>query len=125
MNLAEMMKENDIELEWLFTLAKLDDKEGLMYFEPVTDEVDEHEVTNLAPKCLIVDGSKFVYDEDMDTKIIVNTIDDVITFTRIDGIQINIDTKQITGFPFTTAQFKDIPFEAKETEIPEDYVEVT
>lgn len=120
-----MMKENDIELEWLFTLAKLDNKEGLMYFEPVIEEKDDVEVTNLDPKCFVIDGGKFNYDNDMDKNIIVNSIDDVITFTRVDGIQLNVDTNTITGFPFKFEQFKDKAFEAKNEEAPTDHVEIT
>lgn len=106
MNITELMKKHNINLEWLFTLAKLDNQEGLMYFEPVADEVDETEVTNLDPKCLVIDDAKFIYEEDMDPKITIHALDGVITFTRIDGVQLNINTKQIKGFPFKHDQFK-------------------
>lgn len=123
MNLAEMMKDSGIELEWLFTLAKLDDKEGLMYFEPVSETINDVEVTNLDPRCILVDGAKFNYDEDMDKKITVNSINNIITFTRVDGIQLNINTKEISGFPFAVAQFNSTPFEIK-AQMPEGHVEV-
>jgi|SaaInlStandDraft_4_1057021.scaffolds.fasta_scaffold30335_4 hypothetical protein len=123
MNIIEMMKENEIELEWLFTLAKLEDKEGLMYFNPVTEVIDEVEATNLDPKCILVDGAKFIYDDEMDNKITVNSVDDVISFTRVDGIQLNINTNEIAGFPFNVSQFKNQAFEFK-TNVPEDYVEI-
>ena len=122
MNIATMMKDNDIELEWLFTLSKLNDQEGLMYFEPIVETIDDSEVTNLNPKCFIIDGAKFIYDEDMDDKIIVNAVDKIVTLTRIDGIQINIDTKKVKGFPFKIVQFKDIPISQKD--IPKDFVKV-
>ena len=122
MNIATMMKDNDIELEWLFTLSKLNDQEGLMYFEPIVETIDDSEVTNLNPKCFIIDGAKFIYDEDMDDKIIVNAVDKIVTLTRIDGIQINIDTKKVKGFPFKIVQFKDVPISQKD--IPKDFVKV-
>lgn len=106
MNITEIMKENNINLEWLFVLAKLDNQEGLMYFETVTDEVNQTEVTNLDPKCFIIDGAKFIYEEEMDPKITIHALEGVITFTRVDGIQLNIDTSQVKGFPFRYDQFK-------------------
>ena len=126
MNIAEMMKENDIKLEWLFTLAKLKDKEGLLFFEPVIETLeDESEVSNLDPKCILIDNGKFVYSEDMDREIIINAIDDVISFTRIDGFQLNINTKEIEGFPFAAEQFRDQTFESKvKAEVPKDHVEI-
>ena len=123
MVISEMMKENEIGLEWLFSLAKLKGKEGLMFFEPVVAEVDGAEVSNLDPKCFLIDGAKFIYDEDMDKEITVNAINGVVTFTRIDGIQLNIDTNQIKGFPFGVEQFKAKPFDNK-MKIPEDFVQV-
>jgi len=124
MNLYEIMKEKDIRLECLFTLSKLNDQEGLMFFEPITDIVNDVEVTNLKPQCFIIDDGKFVYDEEMDSKIIVNAIDNVITFTRIDGVQLNIDTTQINGFPFKTTQFKNKLFVTEKPEVPKDYVKI-
>ena len=61
MNLIDIMKKNEIELEWLFTLARFNDKEGLMFFEPVVDTINDMEVTNLDPKCIIIDDAKFIY----------------------------------------------------------------
>lgn len=119
-----MMKEKDIDLEWLFTLAKVDNKEGLMYFKPLIEVIDGTEVSNLDPKCFVIDGAKYIYDEEMDEKIVVNCINNIITFTRIDGIQLNIDTTQIMGFPFNLEQFKNNPIEAK-PELPGDFVEIT
>ena len=125
MNLAEMMKENDIGLEWLFTLSKLKDKEGLLFFEPVIETLeDDSEVSNLAPKCFLIDDGKFVYSEEMDNDIIINVIDHVISFTRIDGIQLNINTNEIKGFPFKFDQFRDQVFKAKTPEVPKDHVEI-
>ena len=122
MNLIDIMKKNEIELEWLFTLARFNDKEGLMFFEPVVDTIDDMEVTNLDPKCIIIDDAKFIYDSEMDKNIIINTVDDVISFTRIDGIQLNIDTKEISGFPFEIQQFKNKPFELSEDVSRDGYV---
>lgn len=125
-SVVDLMKENEIELEWLFTMAKLDNHEGLMYFEPITETVDEVEVMNLEPRCFIIDGAKFVYDEELDEKIIVNAVDKVVTFTRIDGIQLNINTNDIEGFPFNVQEFKDVPFEYRGNEQPpEGFVEVS
>lgn len=125
MNLAEMMHENEIKLEWLFILAKLKDKEGLMFFEPVVETLeDKTEVSNLDPKCLLVDNGKFVYSEELDKDIIINTVDNIITFTRIDGVQLNINTQEIVGFPFAYEQFRDQIFEAKTEEIPKDHVKI-
>jgi len=125
MNLAELMKENEIELEWLFTLARLKDKEGLMFFAPIIETLEDgSEISNLDPKCFLVDNGKFVYSEELDNDITVNTIDSVISFTRIDGIQLNINTKEIKGFPFAYEQFRDQAFEAKSNEVPKDHVEI-
>lgn len=122
MNLSEIMKKNSIELECLFTLAKLDDKEGLMYFKPVVENINDAEVTNLDPQCLIIDDGKFIYDEEMDSRIIINMVENIVTFTRIDGIQLNIDVSQI-DFPFKTKEFKTTPITEKPS-IPEDFVEL-
>lgn len=121
MEINEIMKSNDICLDWLFTLAKLNDKEGLMYFEPVVSTVSETEVTDLVPKCFIIDGAKFIYDDEMDRNITVHSLNDIITFTRIDGVQLNINTKTINGFPFNTSQFRNKVFE---TQCPTDHVQV-
>lgn len=141
-NIVDLMKENEIELEWLFTLAKLNDHEGLMYFEPIVEKTklndhveeesanddeevadEELEVMNLKPQCFIIDGTKFVYDEELDNKIVINAIDDVVTLTRVDGIQLNIDTKTLSGFPFMTSAFSNKTFDIK-IQKPEGYVEV-
>jgi hypothetical protein len=122
MSLVELMKENDIELDWLFTLAKLNSNEGLMYFAPVVETINDAEVTNLEPKCFIIDGALFVYGDELDDKIEVNSINNVISLTRVDGIQLNIDTKTISGFPFKHTQFKSIPFTLK-SDVKDDYVE--
>ena len=119
-----MIKENDTELEWLFVLAKLDDHEGLLYFKPVVEEIDEVEVSNLVPQCIIIDGAKYVYTDELDKKLTVNAINDVITFCRVDGIQLNIDTNEIGGFPFEISQFKDTPMSLKPVK-PENFVEVS
>jgi hypothetical protein len=125
MKLHEIMNENEIKLEWLFTLSKFDDKEGLMFFEPVIEtKEDGTEVNNLDPKCFLIDGGKFVYDEAQDNKIIINAIDGVITFTRVDGIQVNIDTKTIKGFPYAHEQFKDVVFGQQKAGISPGLVEV-
>lgn len=118
MNLYSIMKENDIELELLFTLAKLNDKEGLMFFESVIETIDEsnESVTNLVPKYILIDNAKFIYDEEMDNKIVINSIDKIINFTRIDGYQINIDLSIISGFPFKVEQFKNKVFDVTTTE---------
>lgn len=123
MVISEMMKENGIEFEWLFTLSKLNNKEGLMFFEPISTEINGVEVSDLDPKCFLIDGAKFIYDEDMDKDIVINAIDDVITFTRIDDVQLNINTKQIKGFPFSVEQFTTKPVVNK-NKIPEDFVQV-
>jgi len=125
MNLTTLMNSNGIALEWLFTLARLDTREGLMFFEPVTETLeDETEVTNLEPRCFMIDEGKFVYDEEMDNTIVVNSVDRVITFTRVDGIQLNVDTNVITGFPFAHEQFRDTVFEARSKDVPKDHVEI-
>lgn len=123
MNLSEIMNKHDIKLEWLFVLSKLNNQEGLMFFEPVFENIDNQEVTNLNPKCFYIDGGKFIYDDTMDKNIIINSINKVITFTRIDGIQLNIDTSLIDGFPFKIETFTDKPISII-TSIPEDFVEL-
>ncbi len=105
MNITEIMKQNNINLEWLFTLAKFKNQEGLMYFEPLVATVNDEEVTNLDPRCIIVDDAKFIYEDEMDNDIIIHAVNNVITLTRVDGIQLNIDTKIIKGFPFKHDQF--------------------
>jgi hypothetical protein len=105
-SLVDIMKQNDIELEWLFTFARYSDHEGLIYFEPIVETIskqeEEIEVMDLKPQCLIIDGAKFVYDEEMDSKIVIGAINNIVTLTRIDGVQINIDTRTIEDFPFAT-----------------------
>ena len=105
MNIIDLMKEQNINLDWLFVMTKLNDKEGLMYFEPVLEAIDGVDVTNLVPQCFIIDGAKFVYDDSMDSNIVIHSSDDVVIFTRVDGIQLNIDTKKIKGFPFKCESF--------------------
>ena len=116
------MEANDVGLDWLFTLAKLDRQEGLMYFEPVKTKIDGIEVTDLDPKCFIIDGAKFVYDEDLDKNIIINAVNKVITFNRIDGIQFNVDVNLIEGFPFKVDSFS-VMLPTKNVK-PTDFVEV-
>jgi hypothetical protein len=73
--------------------------------------------------CIFVDGAKFIYNSDMDKKITINCVENVITMTRIDGIQLNIDTKIIEGFPFNYEQFSD-KFIKVVQDIPQDHVKV-
>lgn len=124
MNLMEIMKNNNIALECLFTLARLNDKEGLMFFDAVDEIIDEEKnesVTNLEPKYILIDDAKFIYSSDMDKTITINSINNVVNFTRIDGNQLNIDLSIISGFPFKTEQFKNKVFEVS---APSDFVKI-
>jgi hypothetical protein len=122
MNIKNIMQTNNINLEWLFTLSKLNNKEGLMYFNPIITEINNHEFTDLEPQCFLIDGAKFLYDESMDRDIIIHSVDKVITFNRIDGIQLNINMSSIVGFPFRHEQFKNKMFLP---EIKQDHVLVS
>jgi hypothetical protein len=57
MNLIDIMKKNEIELEWLFTLARFNDKEGLMFFEPVVDTINAiefiHQIVSIDMCCAV------------------------------------------------------------------------
>lgn len=125
MNLVDVMKDNGIDLDNLFTIAKLNGNEGLMFFKPIQedDENGEPKNTNLEPICFIIDGAKFVYDEEMDKNIVINSVDRIITLTRIDGIQLNLDMKIIVGFPFKYEKFPDKVIKSLNT-LPEDMVEI-
>lgn len=115
MNLMEIMKSNNIALECLFTLVRLNDKEGLMFFDVVDEIIDEEKnesVTNLDPRYILIDDAKFIYSSEMDSNITLNSINNIVNFTRIDGNQLNIDLSIINGFPFKTEQFKNKVFEA-------------
>ena len=117
-----MMTENNIDFECLFSLAKFKKKEGLMFFKPVKELVDEQEMTNLVPVCIMVDGAKFVYDDELDEEYVINSVNKVVTFTRVDGIQINIDTNMIEGFPFKVEPFTTDSIESKNVNLAEGLV---
>ena len=122
MSLLEIMKENDIDPNWVFTHARLHNKEGLFFFESVIKDEEEGEPEHyFDTKCLLIDNAKLVYGDDMENEIEINTIDDNVVFSRIDGASVSIPSSGFDGFPFKMIEFgTSIPKTSK----PADYVEI-
>ncbi len=122
MLLKDIMEENDINPNWIFTHARLHDKEGLFFFEPVlTENEDGEEEQSLDTKCILVDGAVFNYSDDMEREIELNTIGDSVIFSRIDGKEIAIPKAGFEDMPFKLMEFSNA---LKPHTKPKDFVEV-
>ena len=122
MVLADIMKENEISPNWIFTHVKLHDKEGLFFFEPlVTENEDGEEEQSLDTKCILVDDAVFKYSDDMEREIELNVIEDSVVFNRIDGKEIKIPRSGFEDMPFKLSEF---PNTLKPHTKPTDFVEI-
>ena len=122
MSLLEIMKKNNIDPNWIFTHARLHNKEGLFFFESVVTDDDEGEQEQyFDAKCLLIDNTKLVYGDDMEKEIEINSLDDNIIFNRVDGVSVSIPSSGFDNFPFKVIEFgTSIPKTGK----PKDYVEI-
>ena len=121
MALIDIMNENKIDPNWIFTHARFHEKEGLFFFEPVLVEVDGKEEQSLDTKCILIDDAVFNYSEDMEREIEINIVNDSIVFNRIDGQEISIPKSGFETMPFKLIEFaKTIKPHTK----PTDFVEV-
>ena len=106
MNLVDIMKEQEIDINWIFTHAKFHDKEGLFFFESIIKEnedgIEEH---FFETKCILVDDAKFTYGDDMEKEISINTVDNKVVFNRVDGASVSIDTSELSDLPFKLIEF--------------------
>ncbi len=109
MNLIDIMKENGIDNNWLFSLAKLGNNEGLIFFEPISeiDDKTQEEIQSLDPKCIIIDGAKFIYHEEMDKEITIKSTNNMVVLTRIDGFEIKLASTDFVSCPFRLEEFKN------------------
>ena len=123
--LVDLMKENDIDVNWIFTQAKFHGKEGLFFFESVVKDSEEEGSDEqehfFDAKCLLIDGAKFVYGEDMEKEIEINTKNEEVLFTRVDGASVSIPKAGFADMPFKLIEYSvTLPKHEK----PEDYVEI-
>ena len=121
MLLVDIMKENNISQEWIFTHARLHGKEGIFFFEPVLVETEDGDEQSLDTKCILVDDAVFNYSEDMEREIEINVVGESIIFSRIDGKEIAIPKSGFEDMPFKLIEFsKTLRPHTK----PADFVEV-
>lgn len=118
----EMMKENELSLQWLFSHARLADKEGIIFFE-VSTETDEKDVEfqALTPKCILIDGAKFLITEDNEHDITINTLKDEIILNRVDGLEVKLSKGDFVDIPFHLEEFSKVKLQFSQ---PQDTVEV-
>jgi len=124
MHIADIMKDNNIQLDWIFTHGRLHQKEGIVFFEVgiEKEEIDgvEQEFQTIDPKCILIDGAKFDYSHTMDTELELNTKDTNVIFNRIDGLEVPIPASEFKNI-FKLVEFGDKPI--KQT-VPEGHIEV-
>jgi len=124
MSLLDIMKENEIDPNWIFTHARYKDNEGLFFFESVIHESEDEDVEDehhFETKCLLIDGSKFVYGDAMEKEIEINTVNDNVVFNRVDGASVSLSKEDFAELPFRLTAFGTEPIVAAK---PADYVEV-
>lgn len=120
--LIDIMKENEIDPNWVFTHAKLHDKEGLFFFESVVKEEDGEEPEHyFDAKCLLIDNAKFVYGDDMEKEIEINISNDEVVFSRVDGASVSIPKSGFADLPF---KLNDFGTKTANHEKPKDFVEI-
>lgn len=111
MHIADIMKDNNIQLDWIFTHGKLHGKEGIVFFEvgKETEEIDgvEQEFQTIDPKCILIDGARFNYSETMDHELELNSKDNNIVFNRIDGLEVVIPSGDFKEMPFKIVEFSN------------------
>jgi len=121
MNLIDIMKDQEIDINWVFTQAKFHDKEGLFFFESIVKENDDGvEEHFFETKCILIDNAKFIYGEDMDKEISINTVDNKVVFNRVDGASVSINTVELSDLPFKLIEFGT----TLNTTKPNDFVEI-
>lgn len=125
MHIADIMKENKIKLDWIFTHGRLHGKEGFVFFEvgTETEEVDGEEVEyqTIDPKCVLIDGARFEYGTTMDNELEINLKGDEVIFNRIDGLEVPVKADGFKDMPFKLVEFGIKPI--KQT-APEGHIEV-
>lgn len=123
MSLIDLMKENDIDLNWVFTHSRLHGKEGLLFFEVVTKENDDtgEEEQFLDPKCILIDDAKFIYSDDIEKEIEINWVNDKVVFNRIDGLEVKLTSSDLKNAPFKLVEF---PEKITKQGKPTDFVEI-
>ena len=125
MHIADIMNDNNIQIDWIFTHGRLHGKEGIVFFEvgTETEEVDgkEMEFQTIDPKCILIDGARFDYSHTMDHELEINTKENQVIFNRIDGLEVSIPSEDFKEMPFRLTEFGDKPI--KQT-APEGHVEV-
>lgn len=107
MSLLDIMKQNDIDPNWVFTHARFHDKEGLFFFESVvTDAENDKEAEHyFDTKCILVDDSKFNYGDDMEKEVEINVVEGKVIFSRIDGAEVSIPKADFSEMPFKLVEF--------------------
>jgi hypothetical protein len=125
MHIADIMKENKIQLDWIFTHGRLHGKEGIMFFEVGTEKEkvdgEEQEYQTIDPKCMLIDGARFEYGATMDNELELNTKDGHVIFSRIDGLEVPIPATDFKEMPFNLIEFGNKPI--RQT-APEGHIEV-
>ena len=124
MHIADIMNENKIPLDWIFTHGRLHHKEGIVFFEVATEkeEIDgvEEEFQTLDPRCILIDGAKFNYSETMEKELELNCKNSEVIFNRIDGLEVPIAAADF-GNLFRLVEFGDKPIKQSK---PEGHIEV-
>jgi len=106
MTLLEIMNENNIDPNWIFTHARLHDKEGLFFFESIIKENDEGEDEHyFDTKCMLIDGARLDYSDDMEKNLELNSKDGMIILSRIDGASLTLKKSDFENLPFKVTEF--------------------
>ena len=121
MLLVDIMKENEINPNWIFTHVRLHGKEGLFFFEPVIVETEDGDEQSLDTKCILVDDAVFNYSDDMEREIEINVVGETVIFSRIDGKEIAVPKSGFEDMPFKLIEFSKT---LKPHTKPTDFVEV-
>lgn len=125
MNIADIMNENDIQTDWVFTHGRLHNQEGIVFFEvgTQTEEIngEEQQFQTIDPKCILIDGARFNYSETMDHELELNSKDNAVIFNRIDGLEVKIPTTDFKDMPFRINEFSKKTTGFKP---PADHIEV-
>jgi len=106
MTLLEIMNENNIDPNWIFTHARLHNKEGLFFFESIVKENDDDENEHyFDTKCMLIDGARLDYSDDMEKNLELNSKDGLIVLSRIDGASLTLKKSDFENLPFKVIEF--------------------
>jgi len=116
--LKDMVEKFQIPKKSLFTMGRLHNKDGLIFFElnPVENEDGEVDYHDLQPTMIIIDGEKFTYSDTMIPDLFIHSINKVLSLNTLTGGVLEFKLNELIGFPFRTMDLVSNPPEKPNTD---------